>query len=106
MKQKTVSKKVPIILALVWLAIAMGTMWYAMPKMVRMESWVADLDLQILVFLAGLVFSVVMMAVIRVLSKRAQVKWLTIVSKILLIFYSVIGGLAVLAFGIVLLIYR
>ena len=71
-----------------------------------MEGWAADWSVQRLVFLAELVFSVAMMAVIRVLSKRAQVKWLAIVSKILLIFYSIIGGLAVLAFGIVLLIYR
>ena len=105
MENKTVFKRVPIILAIVWLAVSMGVLWYTMPKMIRMEGWAADWTVQILVFLAELVFSMTMMAVIRLFSKKAQIKWLAIVSKTLLIVYSVIGGVSVLIFGIMLLTY-
>ena len=98
MEKKSVSKKVPIILAIVWLVVGMGVVMGMMPKMVFMEGVFADWNVQMIVFLAELVFSIGMMIAIRILSAKAQIKWLAIVSKILLIFYSVIGGIGLIAF--------
>ena len=98
MEKKTVSKKVPIILAIVWLVVGMGVVMGMMPKMILMEGVFADWNVQMIVFLAELVFSIGMMIAIRILSVKAQIKWLAIVSKILLIFYSVIGGIGLIAF--------
>lgn len=101
MESRKVSKKVPIILAIVWLVVGMGVVMGMMPKMILMEGVFADWNVQMLVFLAETVFSVGMMIAIRILSAKAQIKWLAIVSKILMIFYSVIGGIGLIAFVVI-----
>ena len=101
MENRTVSKKVPIILAICWLVISIGVLWYTMPKMIHLEGVFADWNVQMLVFFAAQIFSIGMMIAIRVLSKKAQIKWLAIVSKILLIYYSVMGGIGLIAFVII-----
>lgn len=101
MEKTTVSKKVPIILAIVWLAVSLGVMWYTLPKMIHLEGVFADWNVQMLVFFAEAVFCVGMMIAVRILSAKAQIKWLAIVSKILMIFYSVIGGIGLIAFVVI-----
>ena len=101
MEKKTISKKVPIILGTVWLAVSLGVLWYTMPKMIHLEGAFADWNVQMLVFFAQLVFTIGMMIAIRILSKKAQIRWMAIVSKILLIFYSVVGILGLTGFVVV-----
>lgn len=97
MEKKTVSSKVPIILAIVWLAVGMGVVMFTVPKMIHLEGVFANWDVQMLVFLAEAVFSVGMLIAIRILSVKAQIKWLAIISKILLIVHSITGGLGLIA---------
>lgn len=104
MENKKVSKKVPIILAIAWFAVGLGVLWFVMPEMIRGEGWARDWVTQMLVFLAELAFSVVMMALVRVFSVKAQIKWLATVSKVLLIVYSIIGGIGLIAFIVIKLI--
>ena len=99
--KKSVSKKAPIILAIVWLVVGMGVVMGMIPKMILMEGVFADWNVQMLVFLAEMVFSVGMMIAIRILSARAQIKWMAILSKILLIVYSAIGGIGLLVFIVI-----
>ena len=101
MEKKTISKKVPIILAIMWLAVSLGVLWYTMPKMIHLEGVFADWNVQMLVFFAQQVFTIGMMIAIRILSKKAQIRWMAIVSKILLICYSVVGILGLIGFVIV-----
>ena len=104
MEKKPVSKKIPVILSIIWLVVGMGVVWYTMPQMIRLEGAFADWNVQMLVFLAQLVFSIGMMIAIRILSVKAHIKWLAILSKVLLIFYCIVGGIALIAFIVVLLV--
>lgn len=97
MEKKTVSRKVPIILAIAWLVASMVIVMYTVPKMIHLEGVFADWDVQMLVYLAELVFSVGVMIAIRILSVKGRIKWLAIISKILLIVYSVTGGIVLIA---------
>ncbi len=101
MDNRKVSKKVPIILAIVWPVVSLGLLCYTMPKMIHREGVFADWNVQMLVFFAQQVFSIGMMIAIRILSKKAQIRWMAVVSKILLIFYSVLGGLGLIAFIVI-----
>ena len=101
MENRTVSKKVPIILAICWVVISMAVLWYTMPKMIHLEGVFADWNIQMLVFFAVQIFSIGMMTAIRILSKKAKIRWMAVVSKILLIFYSVVGGLGLIAFIVI-----
>lgn len=97
MEKKTVSPKIPIFLAIVWLVASMGIVIFTVPKMIHLEGVFADWNVQMLVFLAEAVFSVGVMIAIRILSVKGRIKWLAIVSKTLLIVYSVTGGLGLIA---------
>ena len=100
MKKTPVSKKVPMILAIAWLVAAIGSffpVWFTIRPIIL--SGAPTPDIAYIYWLAGLLFSVVMMTVIRVLSTKAQITWLAILSKILLIFYSVSSILCILALG-------
>ena len=101
MEKTTVSKKVPIILAIVWVVISMGALLIMMPQLRQGEGVFADWNVQMLAFFAETVFCVGMMIAVRILSAKAQIKWLAIVSKILMIFYSVIGGIGLIAFVVI-----
>ena len=101
MEKKVASKKVPVILAVVWLVVSLGLLWYTMPKMIHLEGVFADWNVQMLVFFVQQVFSIGMMIAIRIFSKKAQIRWMAIVSKILLISYSVVGILGLIGFVVV-----
>ena len=101
MEKKTVSKKVPIILAIAWLVISVGSFVPVWMKIrVSIPSGAPTPNIAYIYAIVFSVVSVATMAVIRILSKKAQITWLAILSTILLIYYSVFVGLYILLFGI------
>ena len=100
MDKKPVSRKVPMILAIAWLVAAIGSffpVWFTIRPVIL--SGAPTPALAYIYCIVGTLFSIVMMTVIRILSKKAQIQWLAILSKILLIFYSVCIILYLLALG-------
>lgn len=91
---KKCSPKVPIILAAIWFAVCSCVTWFALRSFTSPD--IIAYDVKLLAMAAILVFSIVMMAVIRGTSQRSQVRWLAVISKVLLIFYSVVLGLLLL----------
>lgn len=90
MENKTVSKKVPIILAAVYAAIAVGIELLSIILKATGSQWVfASEKTEAIFYLAQVAFFIGWMAIIRILSKKAQIKWLKILSTVLLIFYCV-----------------
>lgn len=86
MENKTVSKKVPIIVAIAWLVfVAMShavTMGYSI---LELETYVRLVNASWPIMLLTVIFcgiSALFMTAITVLAKKAQIKWLQIVSMI------------------------
>ena len=105
MNKKPVSKKAPIILAIAWLVISVGSfipVWMKIRTSILSGAPIPNIASIYAIALS--VVSVATMAVIRTLSRKAQITWLATLSKILLIFYSVSGGLYMLVFGILALV--
>ena len=101
MAKTTFSKKWPVALAIAWLVISVGSffpVWSTIRPIILSRA--PTPNIAYIYWLGGSLFSVAMMAVIRFLSKKAQITWLAILSKILMIFYSVssILGVLVLSF--------
>ena len=84
MKQKTVSKKVPIALAICWLAFVVCSYIAVMVMtIVRPDLYIRVVTEDTLIFMMMLCTSVLaaaFMLPIHFLSKRASIKWLAIVS--------------------------
>ena len=90
MENKKVSKKVPIILAAIYVVITVFMeVLYKILEINGKVSVLTDENVKTMVSLAEVAFYIGMMVIIRNLSKSAQIKWLKIASTILLVFYSI-----------------
>lgn len=89
-ENKKVSKKVPIILAAIYVVITVFMeVLYKILEINGKVSVLTDENVKTMVSLAEVAFYIGMMVIIRILSKSAQIKWLKIASTILLVFYSI-----------------
>ena len=97
------SKKRPIALAIAWKAISSASspvlfLFFSPRGILEAELWV-----RALIAAGVLLFSIVMMSLVHATSRKSQIKWLSVVSKILLIFYAVALGLLLLLWALRLL---
>lgn len=93
---RRVSRKVPIILAVAWLVICGFTTMLIMKLYIGPNALsVLEYGIELCIFATVLVFSIVMMTIINITSRKSQIKWLAITSKILMIFYCVVSALFV-----------